>query len=128
MDVWTFADQYRAVVKSETTDSNERPILTGMALGLNSTLLISDGNTKLPPCPMLLLSNSDGLLQVYYFICKSLPPICRTYEVIKQISVVELTRNMFSEAPTQSSVSSSIPSTSHKPSTTESKVCFYLLV
>jgi hypothetical protein len=56
-----------------------------MALGLNSTLSISEGNKKLPPCPMLLLSNSEGLLQVYYFIHKNLPNPCRTPEAIKPI-------------------------------------------
>ncbi|CAF3197259.1 unnamed protein product [Rotaria socialis] len=104
------------MVKSAATDNNERPILTGMALGLNSTLLISEGNTKLPPCPMLLLSNSDGLLQVYYFICKSLPPICRTFEVIQQIQALQPTINMVSGTSTSTpppppSSSSSIPPT-----------------
>jgi len=56
-----------------------------MALGLNSTLSLSEGNKKLPPCPILLFSNSEGVLQVYYFIHKNLPSICRTPEVIKQI-------------------------------------------
>ncbi|CAF4443478.1 unnamed protein product, partial [Rotaria magnacalcarata] len=100
------------MVKSATTDNNERPILTGMTLGLNSTLLISEGNTKLPPCPMLLLSNSDGLLQVYYFICNSLPPICRPFEVIQQIQVLQPTINMVSGTsipPSSSSSSSSTP-------------------
>jgi len=56
-----------------------------MALGLNSTLSLSEGNKKLPPCPILLFSNSEGVLQVYYFIHKNLPSICRPPEVIKQI-------------------------------------------
>ncbi|CAF0968425.1 unnamed protein product [Rotaria magnacalcarata] len=100
------------MVKSATTDNNERPILTGMTLGLNSTLLISEGNTKLPPCPMLLLSNSDGLLQVYYFKCNSLPPICRPFEAIQQIQVLQPTINMVSGTsipPSSSSSSSSTP-------------------
>jgi len=85
LDIWSFADQFRATVKGSTNTNNERPILTGMALGLNSTLSISEGNKKLSSCPVLLLSNSEGLLQVYYFINKSLPSICRSPEVIKQI-------------------------------------------
>jgi hypothetical protein len=56
-----------------------------MALGLNSTLSLSEGNKKLPPCPILLFSNSEGVLQVYYFIHKTLPSICRKPEVIKEI-------------------------------------------
>lgn len=84
MNIWTFADHCRANVKSAPkTNDDDRPILTGMALGLNSTLPIADGTTKLPPCPMLLLSNSHGILQVYYFTYKSLPSICRPAEVIK---------------------------------------------
>jgi hypothetical protein len=54
-----------------------------MTLGLNSTLLISDGNKKLPPCPILLLSTNEGVLQVYYFIHKNLPSICRKPSVIE---------------------------------------------
>jgi len=59
-----------------------------MALGLNSTLSISEGNKKLSSCPVLLLSNSEGLLQVYYFIHKSLPSICRSPEVIKPHNIL----------------------------------------
>jgi hypothetical protein len=56
-----------------------------MTLGLNSTLSISDGNNKLPPCPILLLSTNEGVLQVYYFICKNLHLPRREPEVIKPI-------------------------------------------
>jgi hypothetical protein len=56
-----------------------------MTLGLNSTLSISDGNNKLPPCPILLLSTNEGVLQVYYFICKNLPSSYRKPEEIKPI-------------------------------------------
>ncbi|CAF1589499.1 unnamed protein product [Rotaria sp. Silwood1] len=94
LDIWTFADQYRATVKSATNSNNDRPILTGMAIGLNSTLTISDGHTKLPSCPILLLSNSDGLLQVYYFIHKSSSSLCRTPEVIKQNQTLQSSTNI----------------------------------
>jgi hypothetical protein len=63
-------------------------MLTGMAIGLNSTISISEGNKKLPPCPILFLSTSGGLLQVYYFIHKTLPPMCTIPEVLKQIQPV----------------------------------------
>ncbi|CAF4517950.1 unnamed protein product [Rotaria sp. Silwood2] len=95
LDIWSFADQFRATVKSSTNTNNDRPFLTGMALGLNSTLSISEGNTKLPSCPMLLLSNSNGLLQVYYFIHKSLPSLYRLPEVIKQNQTLQSSMNSF---------------------------------
>ncbi|CAF3653716.1 unnamed protein product [Adineta steineri] len=85
LNIWTFDDKFRATVKGSSNSSNERPILTGMACGLNSTLSIAEGTKKLPPCPVLLLSNSDGVLQVYYYIHKNLPSILRAPEVIKQI-------------------------------------------
>jgi hypothetical protein len=43
LDTWTFADEFRATVKTSTNVTNERPILTGMAIGLNSTLSIAEG-------------------------------------------------------------------------------------
>ncbi len=85
------ADQFRATVKGSTNVNNQRPILTGMALGLNSTLSISEGNTKLPSCPILLLSNSEGLLQVYYFFQQNLPSMYQTPVVIKPIQAPPLT-------------------------------------
>ena len=80
-----------------------------MALGLNSTLSIAEGKNKLPPCPILLLSNSDGLLQVYYFIHTTLPSICRPPEVIKPSEVslplaphcIQLSSQLFSSSSTQ---------------------------
>ncbi|CAF3769939.1 unnamed protein product, partial [Rotaria sordida] len=106
LDIWTFADQFRATVKSVTNISNEHPILTGMALGLNSTLEISEGNRKLTPCPMLLISNSDGLLQVYYFIHKSLPSICRIPEIIKPNQTLQSSMNNILGTTTSSTSSS----------------------
>ena len=58
-----------------------------MALGLNSTISIKEYGKQLPSCPMLLLSNSEGVLQVYYFIHEQFQSICRAPEVIKQIQV-----------------------------------------
>ena len=110
MDIWTFDDQYRAIVKGVKTAQNKQPILTGMALGLNSTLTITERNEKLPPCPMILLSNSDGLLQVYYYIHKNLPSLCRPSEVIKPMQGSSFTQSTsnptpFSQAPSSSSSS-----------------------
>ena len=119
LDIWTFADEFRATVKGSTNVNKEPIILTGMAIGLNSTLLISEGDKKLPPCPMLLLANSEGLLQVYYFIHKNSPSICRAPQVIKQIQ----THNILgtpssSQASTLGSLQSFIPA----------RKFFYLLV
>jgi len=54
-----------------------------MALGLNSTLEFREGNKKLPPCPVVYLAHTEGVLQVYYFVHKTLPTICRKAELIK---------------------------------------------
>lgn len=78
-----------------------------MAIGLNSKLLISEGHKKLPPCPMLLLSNSEGVLQVYYYIDKQLPSPCRASEVIKSIQISQPQQPLISTNTTFGTPSSS---------------------
>ncbi|CAF0889361.1 unnamed protein product [Didymodactylos carnosus] len=77
LDIWTFGDQYRATVKAQS--SNDRSFLTGMALCLNSQLQITEGAKKLSPVPILLMSNSEGILQTYYFL-NQMPSICKIPE------------------------------------------------
>ncbi|UJR09672.1 hypothetical protein I4U23_013906 [Adineta vaga] len=86
-DIWTFDDHLRADVKGSLKVDSKQLTLTGMALGLNSTISIKEYGKQLPSCPMLLLSNSEGVLQVYYFIHEQFQSICRAPEVIKQIQV-----------------------------------------
>ena len=43
LDIWTFADQCRPSVDGSTSVSHDRPVLTGMAIGLNSALPIVEG-------------------------------------------------------------------------------------
>lgn len=123
MDIWTFDDQYRAIVKSGKNASNTQPILTGMALGLNSTLSITERSEKLPPCPILLLSNSDGVLQIYYYIQKNLPSICRAPEPIKISQTPSLPRTPSGPQP----LSQYPPSNDPLQSMLGTRKSFYLL-
>jgi hypothetical protein len=102
LDIWTFADQYRATIKGSNINNKERAILTGIAIGLNSTIKIAEGrcqslrvnlfssslligNKKLPPCPTIFFANNQGILQVYYFIHKNLPSVYREPELISVV-------------------------------------------
>lgn len=38
------------------------------------------GKQRLPPCPILILSTSDGVLQTYYFAHNNLSSICHSPE------------------------------------------------
>ena len=123
MDIWTFDDQYRAIVKSGKNASNTQLILTGMALGLNSTLSITERNEKLPPCPILLLSNSHGVLQIYYYIQRNLPSICRAPETIKPSQTPSLPRIPSGQQP----LSPYPPSNDPLQSILATRKSFYLL-
>ncbi|CAF0885930.1 unnamed protein product [Adineta ricciae] len=98
-NTWTFPDHLRADTKGDLKIDSKQLTLTGMALGLNSALTIPEFKKKLPPCPMLLLSNSEGVLLVYYFLHQQLQFACHAPEVIKPIQA----GNIFgSAAPTSS--------------------------
>jgi len=100
-----------------------------MTIGLNSTLSISEGKKKLPPCPILLLSTSEGLLQVYYFIHKNLPNITRTPETIKQIEVPQSPLSLTDRILGTPSSLDSIPSFHSSGTFFYLRVCsFYLYI
>ncbi|CAF0982268.1 unnamed protein product [Adineta ricciae] len=112
-NTWTFPDHLRADTKGDLKIDSKQLILTGMALGLNSTLTIPEFKKKLPPCPMLLLSNSEGALLVYYFLHQQLQFACHAPEIIKPIQA----GNIFgSAAPTSSLALTGTFSSSQPPS------------